>query len=124
MITPSATWLLLSGIGTGADLPLLPAGVQVVGLDLSPAMLARARVRRDQGNTDVLPEQTGRIMGLKGTVGSLGNMLGPAALVLFTPLVSPQGVFLVAAALVFLLTLASGFGLRPRQVHEAVQAAR
>ena len=46
--------LLLPGIGTGADLPLLPAGVQVVGVDLSPAMLARARVRRDQGNADVL----------------------------------------------------------------------
>jgi len=46
--------LLLSGIGTGADLPLLAAGVQVVGVDLSPAMLARARARRDQGNADVL----------------------------------------------------------------------
>jgi phosphatidylethanolamine/phosphatidyl-N-methylethanolamine N-methyltransferase len=46
--------LLLAGIGTGTDLPLLPAGVQVVGVDLSPAMLARACVRRDQGNADVL----------------------------------------------------------------------
>ena len=46
--------LLLAGIGTGADLLLLPAGAQVVGVDLSPAMLARARVRRDQGNADVL----------------------------------------------------------------------
>ena len=46
--------LLLAGIGTGADLPLLPAGVQVVGLDLSPAMLRRARARQEQGNADVL----------------------------------------------------------------------
>jgi ubiquinone/menaquinone biosynthesis C-methylase UbiE len=46
--------LLLSGIGAGADLPLLPAGVQVVGVDLSPAMLARARVRQERGNADVL----------------------------------------------------------------------
>jgi ubiquinone/menaquinone biosynthesis C-methylase UbiE len=46
--------LLLAGIGTGADLPLLPAGVQVVGVDLSSAMLARARARRDQGKADVL----------------------------------------------------------------------
>ena len=46
--------LLLAGIGTGADLPLLPAGVQVVGVDLSPAMLARARVRQQRGNADVL----------------------------------------------------------------------
>jgi ubiquinone/menaquinone biosynthesis C-methylase UbiE len=46
--------LLLAGIGTGADLPVLSAGVQVVGVDLSPAMLARACVRQQQGNADVL----------------------------------------------------------------------
>jgi ubiquinone/menaquinone biosynthesis C-methylase UbiE len=46
--------LLLPGIGTGADLPLLPAGVQVVGLDLSPAMLARARARCDREHANVL----------------------------------------------------------------------
>jgi MFS family permease len=69
-------------------------------------------------------EQTGRIMGLKGTVGSLGNMLGPAALVLFTPYVNPHVVFLIAAALVFMLTFASGLGLRSPQVPEAAQAAR
>ncbi len=34
--------VLLVGVGTGADLPLLPPGVQVVGVDLSPEMLARA----------------------------------------------------------------------------------
>ena len=37
--------ILLLGIGTGADLPLLPEGVQAVGVDLSPEMLARARSR-------------------------------------------------------------------------------
>ncbi|MCA9074845.1 MAG: methyltransferase domain-containing protein [Planctomycetaceae bacterium] len=31
--------LLIVGIGTGADLPHLPPGVEVVGIDLSPAML-------------------------------------------------------------------------------------
>jgi ubiquinone/menaquinone biosynthesis C-methylase UbiE len=46
--------LLLAGMGTGADLPLLPAGVQVVGVELSPAMLARAHLRRDQACADVL----------------------------------------------------------------------
>jgi phosphatidylethanolamine/phosphatidyl-N-methylethanolamine N-methyltransferase len=34
--------VLLPGIGTGADLPLLPPGVSAVGLDLSEAMLSRA----------------------------------------------------------------------------------
>lgn len=37
--------VLLPGVGTGADLPLLPEGTYAVGVDLSPAMLARARVR-------------------------------------------------------------------------------
>lgn len=46
--------LLLAGVGTGADLPLLPAGLQVVGLDLSSAMLRRARRRQARGNTKVL----------------------------------------------------------------------
>lgn len=37
--------VLLLGVGTGADLPLLPAGVRAVGIDLSEAMLERARAR-------------------------------------------------------------------------------
>jgi phosphatidylethanolamine/phosphatidyl-N-methylethanolamine N-methyltransferase len=37
--------VLLIGCGTGADLPLLPEGVESVGVDLSPEMLARARSR-------------------------------------------------------------------------------
>ncbi len=37
--------VLLVGVGTGVDLPLLPQGVEAVGLDLSPDMLARARAR-------------------------------------------------------------------------------
>ncbi len=39
--------ILLAGIGTGLDLPLLPTGYRVVGCDLTPAMLARAVARRD-----------------------------------------------------------------------------
>jgi phosphatidylethanolamine/phosphatidyl-N-methylethanolamine N-methyltransferase len=35
--------VLLVGVGTGVDLPLLPEGVEAVGVDLSPAMLAHAR---------------------------------------------------------------------------------
>jgi ubiquinone/menaquinone biosynthesis C-methylase UbiE len=34
--------LLIPGIGTGLDLPLLPVGLLVTGLDYSPAMLAHA----------------------------------------------------------------------------------
>jgi phosphatidylethanolamine/phosphatidyl-N-methylethanolamine N-methyltransferase len=56
--------VLLMGVGTGADLPLLPAGVRATGLDLSPDMLARAQAKlplvgRDvaliQGNAQALP---------------------------------------------------------------------
>jgi ubiquinone/menaquinone biosynthesis C-methylase UbiE len=37
--------VLIVGIGTGADLPLLPAGVSVTGIDLSPEMLAKCRLK-------------------------------------------------------------------------------
>lgn len=37
--------VLLIGAGTGADLPLIPAGVEVLATDLTPAMLDRARPR-------------------------------------------------------------------------------
>ena len=33
------------GVGTGQDLAHLPPGTEVTGIDLSPAMLARARAR-------------------------------------------------------------------------------
>ena len=38
--------LLISGIGTGLDLPFLPRDVDVLGGDLVPAMLAKAHARR------------------------------------------------------------------------------
>lgn len=37
--------VLLGGIGTGLDLPYLPAGPLYVGVDITPAMLRRARAR-------------------------------------------------------------------------------
>lgn len=35
--------VLLVGVGTGADFPLLPQGIQAVGIDISADMLAKAR---------------------------------------------------------------------------------
>lgn len=35
--------ILIPGVGTGADLPLLPEGVRVLGIDLSADMLGQAR---------------------------------------------------------------------------------
>ncbi len=40
--------VLIPGVGTGADLPLLPAGVEVTGIDLTPEMLAKARLKLDR----------------------------------------------------------------------------
>jgi phosphatidylethanolamine/phosphatidyl-N-methylethanolamine N-methyltransferase len=37
--------VLTVGVGTGADLPFLPPGVEAVGIDDSPDMLAEARRR-------------------------------------------------------------------------------
>lgn len=54
--------ILLSGVGTGLDLPLLPTCHSYVGLDLTRAMLNRARRRKDnldiawlQGDSQMLP---------------------------------------------------------------------
>lgn len=58
------TEVLLVGVGSGLDLPLLPRGRRYTGLDLTPAMLARARrkaaalgldIRLDQGDARRLP---------------------------------------------------------------------
>ena len=56
--------VLLVGIGSGLDMPLLPSGPRYTGLDLTPAMLARARrkalrlglnIRLDEGDARALP---------------------------------------------------------------------
>ncbi len=88
------TWIVVSFILAGLGNALYDPALSALILDITP------------------PEQTAGMMGLKGTSGSLGNMLGPALVVLFTPYVTPQVVFLIAAALVLLLTVASGLALR------------
>jgi phosphatidylethanolamine/phosphatidyl-N-methylethanolamine N-methyltransferase len=39
--------LLIPGVGTGMDLPLIPPGVSIVGVDISQEMLAKAFLRVD-----------------------------------------------------------------------------
>src|SRR5438552_4853863 len=45
--------ILDAGVGTGRNFPFYPPGSQVVGIDLSPAMLARAERRRPLATTTV-----------------------------------------------------------------------
>jgi phosphatidylethanolamine/phosphatidyl-N-methylethanolamine N-methyltransferase len=44
-LPPDAGEVLLAGIGTGLDLPLLPPGPRYTGIDFNSAMLARSRPR-------------------------------------------------------------------------------
>jgi phosphatidylethanolamine/phosphatidyl-N-methylethanolamine N-methyltransferase len=45
--------ILLSGVGTGLDLPFLPPGPEYIGVDLTPAMLSRARTRAKRLNIEL-----------------------------------------------------------------------
>ncbi|MGH6664708.1 MAG: class I SAM-dependent methyltransferase [Pseudolabrys sp.] len=45
--------ILDAGVGTGRNFPYYPAGSEVVGIDLSPAMLARAEQRRPAASANV-----------------------------------------------------------------------
>ncbi len=47
--------ILDAGVGTGRNFPFYPPGADVVGIDLSPAMLARAERRRPSASRVVRP---------------------------------------------------------------------
>jgi MFS family permease len=65
------------------------------------------------------PEKSASMIGLKNTAGSLGSLLGPALVVLITPFVVPQLVFLISAVLVIMLALACGLVLRTQDFEVA-----
>lgn len=50
--------VLDAGVGTGRNMPFYPAGAEVVGIDLSPRMLARAARRKAQLGVDVALVET------------------------------------------------------------------
>jgi phosphatidylethanolamine/phosphatidyl-N-methylethanolamine N-methyltransferase len=60
-LAPASGKVLLSGVGTGLDLPFLPKEHEYIGIDLTPAMLKKARARKHQLNIDL---QTGNAMQL------------------------------------------------------------
>lgn len=50
----AAREILEIGVGTGANLPLYPAGVRVTAIDLSPKMIERARRRTSAADVSLL----------------------------------------------------------------------
>ncbi len=78
-----AVVFVIAGLGNGLFDPALSASI----LDVAPA------------------QHQARILGMKSTAGSIGNIVGPALIVMFTPVMEPQSVFLMAAAIVLLVTL-------------------
>ena len=45
--------ILDAGVGTGRNFPFYPVGAKVIGIDLSPAMLARARKRLGEARASI-----------------------------------------------------------------------
>lgn len=88
------SWIVVSFLLAGLGNALYDPALNALILDLTPA------------------EHSAAVIGVKGMAGSLGSLLGPASLALFAGLIGPQIVFLIATALVFVLTLASGLALR------------
>ena len=91
------------GLAFSRDYVLIAAAFVVAGLGnalFDPALSAYI--------LDIAPaEHQARILGIKSTAGSLGNILGPALVVLFTPFLQAQGIFLIATGIVLLITLIS-----------------
>ena len=73
-----AVTFVIAGLGNALFDPALSASI----LDIAPS------------------EYQARILGLKSTFGSLGNIAGPALVVLFTSLLPAQGIFMMAAGTV------------------------
>ena len=101
-IVRDAAWIMVSFIVAGLGNAIFDPALTAFILDMTPS------------------ENTARSLGLKSTTSSLGSMLGPGLVVFFTPFVSPQIIYLIASALVWLLTLMSAFALRTPLRHEVV----
>lgn len=100
IIFRDAMWLMVSFVLAGLGNAIYDPALSAFILDITPS------------------DNTARIMGLKSTVGSLGNMLGPGLVMLITPFVSPRVIFLLSSVLVFVLTFVAAFALRVRPSKE------
>jgi MFS family permease len=68
---------------------------------------------------DIAPiEHQARILGIKSTASSLGNILGPALVVLFTPFLEAQGIFLIATGIACLsIFFLIALQIKPRSIY-------
>jgi DHA1 family multidrug resistance protein-like MFS transporter len=94
VIFRDAAWIMVSFVLGGLGNAIYDPALSAHFLDITP------------------PEQAARILGLKSTAGSLGNLLGPGLVVLFTSFAGPRAIFLISSVLVWLLTLVSASALR------------
>jgi MFS family permease len=89
-----AVTFVIAGLGTALLDPAISASI----IDIAPS------------------EHRARAMGFKSTAGSLGNILGPALIVLFASTWNARDIFLVSVGVVLLtivMTLLAKFGMRP-----------
>jgi MFS family permease len=86
-------WIVAGFAVAGLGNALFDPALSALFLDLAPAA------------------HKGRVMGLKSTFGSMGNLAGPALVVVLTPHLSAPRIFLVALILVGLITLLAGLAL-------------
>jgi MFS family permease len=97
LVFQEVTWIVMSFVVAGLGNAIYDPALSAAVLDI------------------ITPEQTAGIMGLKAMAGSLGSVLGAGLVVLLSPWLGPEVVFLAASALVMALALASALALRVPQ---------
>lgn len=95
-------WIVASFILAGLGNALFDPALSAYFLDLAPQA------------------HRSRVMGMKSTAASLGNMTGPALVVLLAPYLLAQQIFAISMLLVLFITLLSGLSLRG-QAHPFAQ---
>ena len=105
------TSLLYVGLATVTWFPLLLLVAIIAGLGQALVFPALSAFY-----LDITPDQhRSRVMGLKGSAASAGGVAGPLLMAIVAATLSPQGVFIIAAALVGATVLLAVAALRERR---------
>lgn len=139
--------LLDAGVGTGRNIPFYPPGSHVVGIDLSPAMLARAKPRADLAAVSIeLKEMDIAALDIPNSsfdaavatflfcvlpdaiqvpaLRELARVVKPGGVIRLLNYVRPRGVVRGAIAKLWQPCVARAFGASfDRQTEEAIPAA-